>query len=174
MSIVYRLEKGAPLTLEELDGNFRELDMKLKLLEDHPDSGESLAKVELQDDLLVFTGSFGMDLGRVPLPKASLIFQGLWEPLKSYKCMDLVTREEGLYYCLETHMSAEWNQDQDKWKIALSMPKPVPTSLHLYEKATLPQQASLGKFALLMDEESPILIFFNGKAWQKIVNGEHL
>ncbi len=28
MAIVYRLEKGAPLSAEEIDGNFRELEWK--------------------------------------------------------------------------------------------------------------------------------------------------
>ena len=56
----------------------------------------------------------------------------------------------------------------------LSLPKTTSTSLPLYEKETLPQEESLGKIALLLGEEEPSLIFFNGKTWQRLTKGEKL
>lgn len=163
MSIIYRAEKGAPLTADEIDGNFRELESRLKILEDHPEVGEGIGKIQVQGDQLTLTGTFGMDFGTFTLPKATLNPRGKWLPQIPYQRQDLVTTDSSLYYCLKEHTSTSWEQDRSLWQEILSFPKPAPSSLTLYEKATLPAQESLGKLALLLEEEGPTLIFFNGK-----------
>lgn len=174
MSIIYRAEKGAPLTVEEIDGNFRELETRLNRLEDHSEVGEGLGKIEVQGDQMILTGTFGTDFGTFTLPKATLRVRGRWLPQTSYQKPDLVTYEASLYCCLKDHTSTLWNQDNSHWQEILSLACPPSPSLPLYEKATLPLEETIGKLAILLGEEGPNLIFFNGKTWQRLMKGETL
>lgn len=176
MTIIYRHEKGAPLTSEEIDGNFKELDGRLKTLEENKEEGEGLAKIQIEGDQISFRGTFGKDFGTFTLPKATLNLCGSWCEQKPYRKLDLVTMHNALYCCTEDHMSISWSQDHLRWKQVLSLPQgqPQPFSLPLYEKATLPETDSLGKMALLLDNEEAIPLFFNGKNWQQLRKGKSL
>ena len=174
MSIVYRVEKGVPLTSLEIDGNFKDLDTRLKVVEEHPEAGEGLGKIQVQGDQMTITGTFGTDFGTFPLPKASLNPCGEWLSQALYHKLDLITAENKVYCCLKDHRSTMWEQDHFLWQEILSLPKPLSSSLPLYEKATLPSEESLGKLAILMEEEGPSLIFFNGKTWQCLMKGATL
>ncbi len=174
MSLVYRSEKGTPLLADEIDENFRELDTRLKTLEDHPEMGEGLGQIQIRDGKITFTGTFGTDFGTFALPKANLKPCGLWAPQISYQKLDLVVYQTTLYCCAQEHVSTLWSQDFEVWKEVLSLPSPPSSSLPLYEKATLPVEESLGKLAILLDEEGPQIIFFNGKLWQRLMKGESL
>lgn len=171
MSITYRSIKGAPLYADEIDGNFKELETRLQQLEEHPERGEGIGKIQLQGDQLTFLGNFGTDFGTVTVPQASLRFHGKWLSQTHYQQRDLITTETSLYYSLNDHTSTTWEQDVTLWQEVLSLPKPPSSSLSLYEKATLPLEESLGKMALLFDEEGTSLIFFNGKTWQRLIKG---
>lgn len=70
MTLTYRHQKGAPLTVEELDGNFKEIDNRLQQLENH--MGETLGKIELEGNQLSFMGSLGTHFGTFTLPKADV------------------------------------------------------------------------------------------------------
>jgi len=72
MTIIYRAEKGSPLSIDEIDGNFRALDKRLKSLEDHPERGEGLGKIDLRDNQITFRGTFGTDFGTFPFPSLLL------------------------------------------------------------------------------------------------------
>lgn len=96
MTLTYRLEKGAPLTTEEIDNNFRELEKRLWVLEEKEPSAEEDSK------------------------------------------------------------------------------QPLCPSLPVYEKGSLPLGARKGALALLQNEESLILVLFNGTTWQNIEKGETL
>lgn len=98
MAITYRTEKGSPLTVEEIDGNFRELETRLNTLEEHGEGGEGF---------------------NLPPPQSS-------------------------------------------------------PSLPGYETASLPPTATMGQIAVLLSEESPTLIFFNGTNWQRLIKGDIL
>ena len=172
MSITYRSAKGAPLTAEEIDGNFRELETRLKTLETHPEAGEGIGTIQVQGDQMTLIGTFGTDFGTFTLPKPTLILRGIWLPQTLYKKLDLVTYETSLYSCLKDHTSTLWEQDNRFWQEILSLPKPPSSSLPLYEKATLQKEESLGKLALLLGENVPTLIFFNGKTWQQLLKGD--
>ncbi|MBS0272277.1 MAG: hypothetical protein JSR85_06485 [Proteobacteria bacterium] len=175
MSIIYRAEKGSPLSVEEIDGNFRDLETRLKTLEEHPEAVEGIGKVQVEGDQLTLIGTFGTDFGTFALPKTSLRFRGKWFLQALYQKHDIVTHEEALYICLKDHTSVLWDQDRVyHWQEILSFPKFHPTTLSLYEKATLPNEVTLGTLAILVGEESPILIFFNGKRWQYLLKGEIL
>ena len=174
MSITYRAEKGAPLTAAEIDGNFKELDARLKILEDHPEAGEGLGKIQVHEDQITLTGTFGTDFGTFSLPKESLRPCGAWLPNTPYQKLDLVTADSVLYCCLKDHTSIAWEPDRAHWQDVLSLPKPLSTAFPLYENATLPKDERVGKLAFLLDDEGPSLIFFNGKTWQRLMKGEVL
>ena len=172
MSIIYRAEKGAPLAAEEIDGNFRELETRLKILEDHPEASESIGKIEVESDQMKLTGTFGTDFGVFTLPKSTLRFQGTWETQALYQKLDMVTHESTLYCCLRDHKSTRWEQDHSFWQEVLSLPTSSSSSLPLYEKSTLPEEETLGKLAILLGEGEPNLIIFTGKTWQYLMKGE--
>lgn len=72
MTLTYRSQKGAPLTSLEVDANFKELDTRLKHLEDHPEKGEGLGKVQVKGEQVTFQGTFGSEFGTFPLLKPAL------------------------------------------------------------------------------------------------------
>jgi len=174
MPITYRQQKGSPLTTEEIDENFRELESRLNALTDNPEVGEGLGKVHLEGDQISFTGTFGADFGTFTLPKATLNPCGEWAAQTPYKKHDMVTIETRLYCCTQEHMSTTWAQDASFWKLAFNFPHPPPPSLPLYEKASLPGAEIMGKLAVLLEEEGSTLIFFNGNKWQRLIKGENL
>ncbi|MBY0501449.1 MAG: hypothetical protein K2P93_05550 [Alphaproteobacteria bacterium] len=174
MSIIYRATKGAPLSADEIDGNFKELEERLTHLEEHPERGEGIGKIQVVNDQMTLIGTFGSDFGTFYLPKASLNPCGSWTSQIPYQKLDLVTYENTLYCCVRDHVSTTWTQDEGAWKDILSLPKPSSNTLPLYEKATLPREENLGKLALLLEEEGLALIFFNGKTWQRLLKGDNL
>lgn len=108
------------------------------------------------------------------MPKATLKPRGPWLTETAYQPLDVVTGEGSLYSCLKEHVSTTWEHDNKLWQEILSLPKPPETTLSLYEESTLPKEESLGKLALLLGKESPTLIFFNGKTWQRLMKGDLL
>lgn len=170
--ITYRTEKGAPLTIEEMDGNFRDIESRLKVLETHLASGEGIGKVLVQGDKLTVVGTFGTDFGTFSLPKASLKPRGPWVAQTPYQALDFVIHGRGVYCCSQNHLSTLWEQDGHAWQELLIFPTLLP--LALYERATLPAQEEMGKQALLIDKQAINLIFFDGKRWQRLMKGEDI
>jgi hypothetical protein len=166
--ITYRSQKGAPLTAEEVDGNFRELETRVKVLEDHKEITEGIGKITVQGDQMTIAGTFGADFGTFSLPKAGFKPHGAWISQIAYHKLDLVTYEGGLFLCLNDHSSKTWDQEGAFWQEII--PK-LSSVLSLYEKATLPAKEVMGKFAFLMDEKGPTLVFFDGKKWQSLKGG---
>jgi hypothetical protein len=120
MTIIYRHEKGSPLTVQEIDGNFRELETRINTLSETQEHVEGLGKISLEGDQIRFTGTFGADFG------------------------------------------------------SFTLPQPPSGSLPLYERASLPASGTLGQLGLLLEDEGPTLIFFNGNHWQRLKQGEKL
>jgi hypothetical protein len=163
--ITYRSQKGAPLSADEVDDNFKELETRVKALEDHKEVAEGIGKITVQGDQMTIAGAFGADLGTFSLPKATFKPRGAWVPQAGYHKLDLVTYEGGLFLCLTDHSSKTWDQEGVFWQEVV--PK-FSSVLLLYEKATLPAKEVMGKLAILMDEKGPSLIFFDGKKWQAL------
>jgi hypothetical protein len=174
MTITYRAEKGAPLTAAELDGNFRELEERLHHLENDSETPESIRLINLENESLSIKGSYGTDYGNFPLPKISLPFRGGWNTQTLYHKQDIITQETGIYECLQSHTSFEWNQEGHQWKSLIPFHKAKNMTLPLFEKETLPKEETLGKFAFLLEEGTCSPIFFNGKCWQYLTKGNSL
>lgn len=169
--ITYRIQKGAPLTVDEMDGNFKELEERLKILETHLNSSEGIGQILGQRDSLKITGTFGTDFGTFPLPKATFTPRGPWTPHTPYQALDVVSYNEGLYSCTQAHVSHTWEPNSTNFQEILRFSRPS-TTLPLYEKATLPEGETLGTLALLMEKEGSTLIFFDGKVWKHLMKGD--
>lgn len=100
MPITYRKEKNAPLTLEEMDENFRHLAQKIEALESRQSIiPEALAKVQKEGHMMVFLGIEGQVLGEIPLPTYPLNPRGLWNKDASYQRGDTAYSENKIFYC---------------------------------------------------------------------------
>ena len=102
--ITYRLEKGAPLSILEIDNNFRELEQRLNELEDHPIT--PVIGIEQRDDLLIFKVD-GEAISHVVLPKFQPIFNGPWAKNTLYRVGCWVQHASNLYTCCVPHTSGE-------------------------------------------------------------------
>lgn len=121
MGIVYRHQKKEPLTIEEMDGNFFNLDTRLKILEEKPATVEGIAKVNQEGDQLVIIGTFGGTLGKVLLPKILPCFKGKWQTKVAYRYMDWVQIKQSLFSCILAHTSQEFQADQKYWQLVFEL-----------------------------------------------------
>lgn len=168
MTIIYRAQKGAPLTIEELDGNFKDLEKRLETVEDPASPEGGISHIRLEGDELVFEGSQGISLGRVRLPLPHFHGRGEWQPSNNYNLYDLVRYEDTLYLCLQAHQSNHFDQEREYWQILWQPPK----SEFLFPKIPLLIESSLplpdpGMIGLLIDADTVLPIYADGKAWRR-------
>ena len=97
MSIIYWGQKQAPLTPEEVDGNFEYLEKKIVALQELLKEVPALSDIELKEGQLFFKGSDGGDLPPLKLP--SWTPRGKWKKDTSYGSGDIVYEENCLYLC---------------------------------------------------------------------------
>ncbi len=102
--ITYRLEKGSTLTLLEIDNNFRELEQRLKNLEDKDFDCD--LSIEQKEDVLVFKCS-SQEISNVVLPKFQPIFKGAWVANCNYRIGMWVYVSQKLYACTTPHTSSD-------------------------------------------------------------------
>lgn len=111
--ITYRLEKGAPLSILEIDNNFRVLEQRLKQLEDK--NFDANLSVEQKEDVLIFKAN-SHEISHVVLPKFQPIFKGAWAANSSYHIGCWVYMNQKLYACTAPHTSgAEF--DSTFWQL---------------------------------------------------------
>lgn len=125
MGIVYRHQKNEPLTIEEMDGNFLELEKRIINLESTPPLAEGIAEIMQEGDHLTIKGTFGSVLGKVILPKAFPMPRGHWQPQTTYRVLDWVQLKRNLYSCLFSHTSSEFEKDEKNWALILELPDGV-------------------------------------------------
>lgn len=117
MGIIYRHQKKEPLTIEEMDGNFANLEKRIINLENNPSSAEGILNVTQEGDQLTIHGTFGSILGKVILPKAFPTLKGRWQPKTAYRILDWVQMHKGIYSCVYSHTSTEFETDQKHWSL---------------------------------------------------------
>ena len=121
MGIIYRHQKKEPLTIEEMDGNFANLEARVNSLERHPPLVEGIANVSQEGDLLKIHGTLGSLLGQVRLPKAFPTHKGKWQANTMYRVLDWVQMKPGVYSCIQAHTSSEFNADLEKWVLVFEI-----------------------------------------------------
>jgi hypothetical protein len=121
MTITYRIEKGCPLSIEEVDNNFRELHKRIELLEQNQEGKLKWAgQVELQGTSLVFLNSAKEVISQVPLPLPHMYPRGRWQPRQSYVVYDLVSTGKQTHCCIKSHQSSDqFIADQEYWRILI-------------------------------------------------------
>lgn len=177
MSIILSKNKGSPLTFEELDQNFEELDKKVKHLEETSLPGEGLKEIIQEGDELIFESTFGRNLGRARLPIPLFHHQGVWKAKTSYVYGSLVTWQNKVYCCHTSHVSEEI-LSESMWSLLLHVPEVekqhIASSstetaqalplLPLYDKEVLPEP-TLGKLCLMTDSTGLFMVIGGGDKW---------
>ena len=116
MALVFREKKGAPLTIAEIDGNFKHLQERLESLVEAPAYVESIKELKQEGDVIMVLGTLGTELGRIQLPKYTPRLRGNWEPQKKYVGGDWVRYKGRLYLCQKTHQSRSFDEgDGETW-----------------------------------------------------------
>ncbi|MGI4851220.1 MAG: hypothetical protein ACRYGR_04700 [Janthinobacterium lividum] len=142
MPILYRHQKGSPLTTEEVDGNFYEIVSRLESLEQKTTQNESIIKVEQKGDQLDIIGSFGSILGEVKLPTLKYNLRGKWVSETSYAVQDVVTHRAQTWVCVTAHTSVP-EFDANSWQLLLDAsenlrPLSLPSQMPVFLNDTLP------------------------------------
>jgi len=116
MSIIYRQEKGAPLTAQEVDDNFRQLDERVRTLERHyPD--RKIHQIKLEGDVIVIYDSAGEVMSSAKVPLLSLNPRGEWQPREAYARNDLITHQDVAYICSHTQKPGTFNPEH--WQVLM-------------------------------------------------------
>lgn len=112
MTLIYRRDKAGPLTIEEVDGNFEDLDRRLQRLETTGIQAEGIARITQNGESLEITGTRGTTFGHFVLPKLIPQPRGPWKASTSYLLMDWVQMGKALYSCVRAHQSISFDEDQ--------------------------------------------------------------
>lgn len=106
MSLVYRENKGAPLTVQEIDGNFAFLNQRLELIENGRSIGvDGIDRIEQDGSTVLFFGTSGAQIGSIQIP-AGLQFRGNWKMGEFYTRGDVISYQNSSYVCLISHTSS--------------------------------------------------------------------
>ena len=117
MPIVYRAHKGAPLSIQEIDGNFEHLDKRLQALEEGPLMAEGIKEIRQEGDQLIIEGTHGRTFGPFVLPRYLPIVKGEWAPDQRYAYGDWVSYKKALFFCTTPHVSSDFEAQSDCWKV---------------------------------------------------------
>lgn len=120
MTITYRNLKGAPLSADELDQNFKELHQRLEKLEENilPLTQGGVARITQKGAEILFESASEETLGKVTLPSLRFRPRGFWALQKDYLFYDICFFEGKIYCCKTAHKSSEsFEDDSSKWDI---------------------------------------------------------
>lgn len=189
MPIIYRLEKGAPLSLGEIDGNFRELDTRVHILENQQSNEIGNLRFSARGFELVIETSDGQLLHRIPLPKPQFHHKGLWAEQTFYDLYDLAHYQQSLYFCIQPHESTAFEEQRAFWAVLIDMSygaslppqfgsasrdeiggagekKGNPLQIPVLDPLSLPPP-SLGGIAFLPESDGKLLLIYGaGDTWR--------
>ena len=117
MPIVYREHKGAPLSVQEMDENFKHLDERLTALESGPLMAEGIKEIHQDGDQLIIEGTHGRRFGPFVLPRYLPNVRGEWTAGVRYAYGDWVSYKKALYFCKIAHVSADFAAQTECWKV---------------------------------------------------------
>jgi hypothetical protein len=168
MPIIYRYQKKAPLTSDEIDGNFEELVRRIEHLENSPNPAEAVGKVEKKGDICEVIGTYGTLLGQFKLPILNYTLRGSWEPYTPYANYDVVSQGARGWACIAGHTSGE-QFEENNWKVFVDVRDiikdyKVIDSIKIFMEGTLPTP-DIGRIGLYISTKQVCLIYGDGKAW---------
>jgi len=107
MTLVYRTEKGAPLTPSEVDGNFHDLDDRVGTIEDNPVEPIAPVSISMTGNSFTMGLSNGETLGPITFTIPMPLWRGNWAPDTNYKEMDFfIPPDGGMGAVMWPHISA--------------------------------------------------------------------
>lgn len=131
--MILRSEKGAPLTFDELDGNFKELSLEIQKLRDELAHLQAELFLDLKFEQvgteLTIKTSAGKILGQCQLPMIKPHVRGYWQEDEDYKIFDWVVFDNKTYSCIKAHKAKEFQKEKlTCWELVidpeqLNMPK---------------------------------------------------
>ena len=129
LQITYRSAKGAPLTIEEQDGNLRALADAVDVLAGSV-GGVFAVGFEQDPDTLALTISYSDStiIGPVVLPVRPLRFRGEWTTGSAYDVSDVVRYEGSSYGVAVAHVAA------DQLDLVVQHRRSVHVAMHLFDQ----------------------------------------
>lgn len=125
MTLIYRSEKGSPLSIEEVDGNFKNLDERLSHLEKNEDPTDPQKFFWIQtQEIVSIQNEKGKEIGSFQLQPTPFHPKGPWKPLQDYFSFDLVSFPGQVFCCLKNHTSGESfkkDSEEDLWILFLDV-----------------------------------------------------
>ncbi len=122
--MIYRSEKGEPLTFHELDGNFKELYELIHTLIKKDEAKtlvpEYLKEIKQEGQNLYFKGSVGSDLGVVTLPVVMPHPRGAWKKDEYYLINDWILFEKSTYACIKSHVAEAFEKQKEFWVMVVA------------------------------------------------------
>lgn len=119
MAIVYRLEKGEPLTVAEIDNNFRELAQHIEILREAVREPLRGLRFRVEGVHMCIETEAGVLLQRVELPLLSFQHKGIWRAGAIYVVNDIIVCDRGVFICQQSHTATEWSADERYWALLL-------------------------------------------------------
>ena len=104
MTLIFRASKGSPLTADEVDNNFKDLDQRLHALETGRFTAEAIQEITLEQDQLIIKGSRGSVFGPFTLPTPLFKAKGEWQEDTPYTKGDVVQKDLNLYQARHDHV----------------------------------------------------------------------
>lgn len=179
--MIYRHEKQSPLTSQEVDSNFEECHKRLTALEKIAFEDDGIQEITCANNELSIYTSHGKTFGPFSLPCWNGC--GLWIENTPYHQHDVVQHRHSLYITHKNHLSSTtFEKDANLWKCIFTMQS---HQSHITEKLpyilphiTIDQLANksgvLGEMFLLISNEIPQTIMWNGNAWINTVTQEDI
>ena len=124
MVLVYRHEKNAPLSHQELDGNFKDLDQRIQYLEEKIEKANILHHIKIEKERIFFLGTQGHVLADIPVPTIKFTPRGSWAPQTYYQKFDVVAVPGQTFLCTENHCSGTTLQNditEKKWQLFIDV-----------------------------------------------------
>lgn len=188
MTLILRKDKDAPLTVQEMDGNFEHLEKRIDQLEGDTFAAESFSAMQATKEGLLIEGSQGSRFG--PLAWPSLFrARGVWQAGEFYIKGDVVQNGSALY-SLQQDESQEDVFDLEQWQVVFEisekgMAEDRPSSV--FQEASIqkpdmhipvftPHDMPMGSEGMMIlvraDANVPRPAFFNGENWVWLYTGE--
>ena len=125
--MIFRCEKGKPLTFLEMDQNFQEILDHISSFENRITKiEESLFSqpsqpffIDQEGEEIVFKGPEKKEYGRVRLPIFRPNLRGEWCAKEYYHMHDWVVVKGHTYGCIDAHVSEHFEEDCKKWRIVM-------------------------------------------------------
>lgn len=162
MTLILRHIKQSPLTSDEMDGNFEDLDRRLKRFETQTETLEGIQSLKMNEGKMVITGTQGSLLGEVPLPVPSVTFKGQWKPGAPYMPHDIVNHEEEILLCISATDQEVFTPQE--WVCLLDLRSSLTLPVCEEPSAWVPQWGRL----LLLKAHNPCLLIGGETQWFKI------